>query len=112
VPTPTPTPAMFATIKLVTAPPAFPQSGVFDVRSLPGASCYIHRDGASGNRSSKSFIIPASGDYGNATAGAAADSGTGQPWPTWASGYNITAVCSLAGQTTTTSAAISVSPWL
>jgi hypothetical protein len=102
---------MHSTIKLVKAPVKHGDSGIFDVNSLPGASCYIHRDGVSPNRTSKSFIIPASGDDGSATAGAAADSGSAQPWPTSPSGYNITAVCSLAGQTTTTSASILVVPW-
>jgi len=102
---------MFATIRLVKAPVNHGDSGIFDVKSLPGASCYIHRDGVSPNRTSKSFIIPASGDDASATAGAVADSGSAQAWPTSALGYNITAVCSLAGKPTITSTAIAVVPW-
>ena len=69
--------------------------------SLPGASCVLHRtSGGQQSNDSPPYTIPSSGSY-QFTRGAT--------WPTsTGAGYIITAVCSLTGQPTTTSTAITV----
>jgi hypothetical protein len=100
---------MFATVALTKAPVLHGDSGIFDVKSLGGATCHIHRaDGGRSPRDGSNFTIPASGDSAAVHAGGSAD---GASWGTSATGYTVTAVCSLAGQPTATSPAIVVVPW-
>lgn len=80
------------------------------MKSLPGATCYlVGKRPAHGDRTTNSFLIPASGDNNSVRAGAVGD-GSQTPWPASSTGpgYSITATCSLTGKPTTTSAAITV----
>ena len=98
----------FATITIVTKPVNHGDSGIFDVKSLPGAICYLHRDGAGSNKSGSNFAIPAAGDSGSVSIGGTGDS-TGA-WPASAGGYAITAVCTMPAPDNRTVTSSAVAP--
>jgi hypothetical protein len=91
---------MFATVA-VTPPAVHGSAGTFDVQSLVGASCIVHRTGGGqSNLDLPAYTVQPNGH---------AVITRGQSWPAApAPGYSITATCSLAGRPTVTSPVVKV----
>jgi hypothetical protein len=100
---------MFATIKLVTAPVVHGDSGVFDVKSVPGAVCHIQRSGGGHSaRSGANFTIGSTGENASVHAGGSADSGGS--WSASPTGYTVTAVCTMPAPDNRTATSAAITP--